>query len=99
MLTLPMKRSTQGTMNTFHSFLGFWSPGPLEWVVIAIVAVLLFGKRLPEVGRSLGQGIVEFKKGLKGAKNELDDAVKKADKDADKDAAASTKPYDDEDKA
>jgi sec-independent protein translocase protein TatA len=68
-------------------------------VVIAIVAVLLFGKRLPEVGRSLGQGIVEFKKGLKGAKNELDDAVKKADKDADKDAAASTKPYDDIDKA
>ena len=85
-------------MNTFHSFLGFWSPGPLEWVVIAIVAVLLFGKRLPEVGRSLGQGIVEFKKGLKGAKNELDDAVKKADKEADKEAA-STKPYDDEDKA
>jgi sec-independent protein translocase protein TatA len=86
-------------MNTFHSFLGFWSPGPLEWVVIAIVAVLLFGKRLPEVGRSLGQGFVEFKKGLKGAKNELDDAVKKADKAADEDAAASTKPYDDIDKA
>jgi sec-independent protein translocase protein TatA len=36
------------------------------------IAVLLFGKRLPEVGRSLGKGIVEFKKGLSGAVDELD---------------------------
>lgn len=85
-------------MNTFHCFLGFWAPGPFEWVVIGIVAVLLFGKRLPEVGRQLGQGIVEFKKGLKGAKDEIDDAVKKADKEADKKDAASMKPYDDADK-
>ena len=40
-------------------------PGPAEWIMIAAVALLLFGKRLPEVGRSLGKGIVEFKKGLK----------------------------------
>ncbi|MBY0309318.1 MAG: twin-arginine translocase TatA/TatE family subunit, partial [Phycisphaerales bacterium] len=38
----------------------------MEWVVILIIALLLFGKRLPEVGKSLGKGIVEFKKGLKG---------------------------------
>ena len=31
-----------------------------------VLAVLLFGKRLPEVGRSLGKGITEFKKGLRG---------------------------------
>ena len=31
--------------------------------VIGVVAVWLFGKRLPEVGQSLGKGIVEFKKG------------------------------------
>jgi len=85
-------------MNTFPYILGFWAPGPFEWVVIGIVAVLLFGKRLPEVGRQLGQGIVEFKKGLKGAKDEIDDAVKKADKEADKKDAASMKPYDDADK-
>ena len=41
-------------------------PGPVEWIIIAAIALLLFGKRLPEVGKSLGQGIVEFKKGLKG---------------------------------
>jgi sec-independent protein translocase protein TatA len=36
------------------------------------LAVLIFGKRLPEVGRSLGKGIVEFKKGLSGAVEEFD---------------------------
>jgi sec-independent protein translocase protein TatA len=36
------------------------------------IAVLLFGKRLPEVGRSLGRGIVEFKKGLNGVGDEFD---------------------------
>jgi sec-independent protein translocase protein TatA len=45
--------------------LAFGMPGPAEWIMIAAVALLLFGKRLPEVGRSLGKGIVEFKKGLK----------------------------------
>jgi len=32
---------------------------------------LLFGKRLPEVGKSLGKGIVEFKKGLKGIEDDV----------------------------
>ena len=40
-------------------------PGPLEIVVILIVVLLLFGaKRLPEIGRALGEGIKEFKKAL-----------------------------------
>ena len=39
-------------------------------IIIAAFGVLLFGKRLPEVGRSLGKGIVEFKKGLKGIDEE-----------------------------
>ena len=43
-----------------------------ELVVVMVVAVLLFGKRLPEVGRSLGKGIVEFKKGLQGIESELE---------------------------
>jgi sec-independent protein translocase protein TatA len=46
--------------------------GPLEMIVVMGVAVLLFGKRLPEVGRSLGKGIVEFKKGLRGIEEEFD---------------------------
>jgi len=48
--------------------------GLLEMLIVMGVAVLLFGKRLPEVGRSLGRGIVEFKKGLNGVADELDDS-------------------------
>ena len=47
--------------------------GPLgipEMIVIGIVALLLFGKRLPEVARSLGKGVVEFKKGMNGIDDE-----------------------------
>ena len=48
--------------------------GPIgmpEMVVIGIVGLLIFGRRLPEVGKSLGKGIVEFKKGLSGIEDEL----------------------------
>ena len=50
----------------------FPNVGPLEMMMLLGIAVLLFGKRLPEVGRSLGKGIIEFKKGLSGAVDELD---------------------------
>ncbi len=42
-------------------------PGPLEIVIIAGIFLLLFGKRVPGVMRSLGSSIVEFKKGISGA--------------------------------
>jgi sec-independent protein translocase protein TatA len=43
----------------------------MEMVILFGVAVLLFGKRLPEVGRTLGKGIVEFKKGIRGIEEEF----------------------------
>ena len=43
-----------------------FSLGPGEMIVLMLIAVLLFGSRLPEVGKSLGKGIIEFKKGLQG---------------------------------
>jgi sec-independent protein translocase protein TatA len=45
---------------------------PLHWILLLGIGILLFGKRLPEVGRSLGKGIVEFKKGLKGLEDEVE---------------------------
>jgi len=42
-------------------FGGGW--GWAEVVVLGLVGLLVFGRRLPEVGKSLGKGIVEFKKG------------------------------------
>lgn len=51
-------------------------PGPMELIVILLVVLLLFGsKRLPEIGRALGEGIREFKKSLKEAS---DDEPKKS---------------------
>jgi len=50
----------------------FPNVGPIELILLMGIAVLLFGKRLPEVGRSLGKGIIEFKKGLSGAAEEFD---------------------------
>ena len=44
--------------------------GP-DILIIGVIALLIFGKRLPEVGRSLGKGIQEFKKGLTETEHEL----------------------------
>lgn len=45
--------------------------GPPEMIVIGIVALMLFGKRLPEVARSLGKGLAEFKKGMSGIEDDF----------------------------
>ncbi|MCG8521913.1 MAG: twin-arginine translocase TatA/TatE family subunit [Pseudomonadales bacterium] len=46
--------------------------GAMEITVLAILGVLIFGKRLPDVGKNIGRGIIEFKKGLSGITDELD---------------------------
>ena len=57
------------------SILAFIGPiGGTEMIVILVVALLIFGRRLPEVGKSLGKGIVEFKKGIQGIEDDLDHA-------------------------
>ncbi len=55
----------------------FGMPGGIEWIIILIVALLIFGKRLPEVMKNMGRGIVEFKKGVKGVEDEVDTSVNK----------------------
>ena len=44
--------------------------GTTELIIIAIIVLILFGSRLPTVMRSLGQGVVEFKKGVQGIEEE-----------------------------
>lgn len=52
--------------------LAFGIPGGPEWIVLLVIGLLIFGRRLPEVGRWLGQGIVEFKRGIKGIDEEIE---------------------------
>lgn len=51
----------------------FGMPGPMELAIIAIIAVLLFGSKLPKVARQIGSAIPEFKRGLKGFQEEVDE--------------------------
>lgn len=60
---------------TSSLLLAFGAPGPMEMMVFGMIALLLFGKRLPEVARSVGKGIVEFKKGVRGIEDEISQAT------------------------
>jgi sec-independent protein translocase protein TatA len=53
-------------------------PSLPELILILGIGVLFFGKRLPEVGKSLGKGIVEFKKGLKSIDDDIETQVNAA---------------------
>lgn len=59
--------------------MGLHLPSFGEWIIIAAIGLLFFGKRLPEVGRSMAKSIVEFKKGLKEVENDVEDAVVRKD--------------------
>jgi sec-independent protein translocase protein TatA len=50
------------------------SIGPMELVVVLVIALLVLGpKRLPEVGRSVGKGMREFKDSLSGINQDDDE--------------------------
>ncbi len=55
------------TLALFNNFFD----SPVDIAVIAIIALLLFGKRLPDLAKSLGKSIVEFKKGLSQTTEEI----------------------------
>ena len=50
-------------------------PGGWEWLIILVVALLIFGRRLPELARSLGKSLTEFKKGVREAQETKDELV------------------------
>jgi sec-independent protein translocase protein TatA len=54
------------------NMLAFGVPGPSEWVLILVIVLVLFGaKKLPELARSLGQSMNEFRKGREDFDREL----------------------------
>lgn len=50
-------------------------PGGWEWLIVLAIGLLIFGRRLPDVGRSIGKTVVEFRKGIR----EVEDDIKSAD--------------------
>ena len=57
-----------------------WAPSGWEWLIILVVALLIFGRRLPDIARSLGKSLTEFKKGINEGQNAVDEATKEVKK-------------------
>jgi TatA/E family protein of Tat protein translocase len=67
--------------NLAQNVLAFGSVGWPEMLVILVIALLIFGKRLPEVARSLGRSLNEFKKGMNETKDDIEKKMSSEDKD------------------
>ena len=50
-----------------------FTPGPWQMIILFVIIMLLFGHRIPQVAKSLGKGITEFKKGVKSGEDDDDD--------------------------
>lgn len=71
------------TLMTNLLLLGFLPSGS-EWIIIALVILLLFGgKKIPELMRGLGKGVKSFKDGVNEAKDEINKVKDDIDKPAD----------------
>ncbi len=51
---------------------------PVMMLILGVIAVLLFGERLPEVARSVGKGLMEFKRGIRSIQEDIEGAINSA---------------------
>jgi sec-independent protein translocase protein TatA len=65
--------------------------GP-EWMIILVIALLIFGRRLPDVARSLGKSVNEFKKGMREFQDSADEVASDLNK-ATNEAVSETDPH------
>ncbi len=73
-------------------FAFFGATSPWHLLIVLVIVLLLFGNRLPSVMRSLGRGMVEFKKGMEGIEDESDDTGDAKGKAKDQETAKQKEP-------
>jgi sec-independent protein translocase protein TatA len=75
--------------------MALWTPQGLDWLWIFLIILVIFGgKKLPELARSLGKGLSQFKKGIREVEDEVEEAKKEissGDGDAGGDSAGKDK--------
>ena len=59
-------------MVTVEPSLAFFFPSGQEWMLILLIGIMLFGRRLPEVGRTVGRTVAQLRQGLNKLKQEVD---------------------------
>jgi len=57
--------------------IAFWTPGPLELVIIGIVALTIFGRKLPDMVKTLTKTLTEYKRGMSDYRKERDEHSKR----------------------
>ncbi len=81
-------------MHTIQALAFIQNLGAVEIIIVLVVALLLFGRKLPEVARNLGKGITEFKRGIHDAgqevKKELNEAADMTEREKVKEPSAPT---------
>ena len=63
------------SLTKVFSILGFWSPGQSEMLLLLVIALILYGGKLPEVARSWGKTFAEFRRSWSGIQQEFNDVL------------------------
>jgi sec-independent protein translocase protein TatA len=74
-------------VETTQNIMALWTPQGLDWLWILLIILVIFGgKKLPELARSIGKGLSQFKKGLHEVEDEVEKTKKEIDRAGDNDA-------------